>query len=79
MLDDQQILRDIHALPPEKQSEVLDFIAFVKARKTAVEEASVPAYNTFSIRPASHPSGHQNTSRDHDAILGQAAAEKHKQ
>ncbi|MBT9548934.1 MAG: hypothetical protein IV090_26315 [Candidatus Sericytochromatia bacterium] len=32
MLNDQQILADIHALPQDKQAEVLDFIAFVKSR-----------------------------------------------
>jgi len=33
MLNDQQILADIHALPEEKQAEVLDFIAKLKASK----------------------------------------------
>lgn len=32
MLNDKQILIDIHSLPPEKQAEILDFIALTKAR-----------------------------------------------
>ena len=34
MLNDQQILADIHALPEDKQAEVLDFIAWLKSKKT---------------------------------------------
>ena len=32
MLNDQQILAEIHTLPPDKQAEVIDFIQFLKAR-----------------------------------------------
>ena len=36
------IARDADSLPPEKQAEVLDFIAFLKIRQSRAEEASVP-------------------------------------
>jgi len=36
------IAREAEALPPEKQAEVLDFIAFLKARQTPLELASAP-------------------------------------
>jgi hypothetical protein len=42
MLNDQQILADIHALPQDKQAEVLDFIAFVKSRQSMPVQAPSP-------------------------------------
>lgn len=72
MLDDQQILSDIHALPPEKQSEILNFIAFVKSRDQRVSTANNEPPITFQLSPASRPSGFTNTSVDHDAIFAQA-------
>lgn len=36
------IAREAETLPPEKQAEVLDFIAFLKVRQTPLELASVP-------------------------------------
>lgn len=36
------IAREAEALPPEKQAEVLDFIAFLKVRRLSPELASVP-------------------------------------
>ena len=75
MLDDQQILRDIHALPPEKQSEILDFIAFVKSRGQSAAIASNEARKSFQLSPASRPSVFTNTSVDHHAILAQASQE----
>lgn len=42
MLNDQQILADIHALPQDKQAEVLDFIAFVKSRQRTSTQVTSP-------------------------------------
>ena len=75
MLDDQQILRDIHALPPEKQSEVIDFIAFIKSRGQTTSVTGNEPQKSFQISPASRPSGFKNTSTDHDAIFVQAIHE----
>ena len=36
------IAREAESLPPEKQVEILDFIAFLKARYLPTELASVP-------------------------------------
>lgn len=36
------IAREAETLPPEKQAEVLDFIAFLKVRQTPLGLASVP-------------------------------------
>jgi len=36
------IAREAEALPPEKQAEVLDFIAFLKVRRLPLDLASVP-------------------------------------
>ena len=36
------IAREADGLPPVKQAEVLDFIAFLKIRQSRAEEASVP-------------------------------------
>lgn len=36
------IAREAETLPPEKQAEVLDFIAFLKVRQTPLELASAP-------------------------------------
>lgn len=36
------IAREAEGLPPEKQAEVLDFIAFLKMRQTPSAHASVP-------------------------------------
>lgn len=41
MLNDQQILADIHALPEDKQAEVLDFIAWLKSKKTTLAKKSI--------------------------------------
>ena len=41
MLNDKQILSDIHSLPPEKQTEVLDFITFVKSRIQQTDHAEI--------------------------------------
>ncbi len=40
MLNDQQILQDIHSLPPDGQAEVLDFIAFIKQKKSQTCDAA---------------------------------------
>lgn len=32
MLNDQKILADLHALPPEQQAEVVDFIAHLRLK-----------------------------------------------
>lgn len=73
MLDDQQILNDIHALPPEKQAEVLDFIAFVAFRARSSVQAGNAFPSAFQLTPASHPSGFTHTSVDHDVVFAQAA------
>ncbi len=36
------IAREAETLPPEKQAEILDFIAFLKTRHSPVELASIP-------------------------------------
>ena len=41
MLNDKQILSDIHSLPPDKQTEVLDFIEFVKTKAEAKDKPAV--------------------------------------
>lgn len=71
MLNDQQILQDIHALPPEAQAEVLDFIAFIKQRKNKSAQSQV-ASQPFQIQPAERASGHQNTAADHDAVFAES-------
>ncbi|MGE3727293.1 MAG: hypothetical protein AB7I41_17165 [Candidatus Sericytochromatia bacterium] len=71
MLNDQQILQDIHSLPPEGQAEVLDFIAFIKQKKARL--AIVPSKaQVFQIQPAEQASGYDNTAFDHDAVLAES-------
>lgn len=72
MLDDQQILREIHALPPEKQEAVLNYIAFVKARTSPAQPPENLTEKNFTIRPAPKPSGYQTTVQDHDTIFSEA-------
>lgn len=76
MLNDQQILQDIHSLPPDGQAEVLDFIAFIKQKKArlAMSPSTVPL---FHIQPAEQGSGYHNTAIDHDAILAESIDRSH--
>ncbi|MBT9547117.1 MAG: DUF2281 domain-containing protein [Candidatus Sericytochromatia bacterium] len=76
MLNDQQILQDIHSLPPDGQAEVLDFIAFIKQKKDrlAMLPSTVPL---FHIQPAEQASGYHNTVNDHDAVLAESIDRSH--
>ncbi|MEZ0368866.1 MAG: hypothetical protein ACAI44_07245 [Candidatus Sericytochromatia bacterium] len=44
MLNDQQILADLHTLPPDKQVEVIDFIQFLKARTSQPSKETVAVF-----------------------------------
>jgi hypothetical protein len=45
----EQIKRQASQLPPEKQSEVLDFVAFLRSR---IEKSSRPARRSLKKHPA---------------------------
>jgi hypothetical protein len=48
----EQIQQQLSALPPEKQSEVLDFIAFLQERARSVRSASAEAERGKRIKAA---------------------------
>jgi hypothetical protein len=45
---EQQLLMDLHALPPEQQAEVADFAAFLRYRRTT---ARVPQSTGEGLQP----------------------------
>lgn len=47
MLNDQQILAELRALPPERQAEVLDFIEFMKQKDK--KQANIKAPRQFGM------------------------------
>ncbi|MEK7278614.1 MAG: DUF2281 domain-containing protein [Chloroflexota bacterium] len=52
MILTEQIQQQLSALPPEKQSEVLDFIAFLQERARSARSASVEAEREKHIKEA---------------------------
>lgn len=47
MIQDQQLLEAFHALPPEKQNEVLDFIGYLKSKTKPQKPAERGAYGSL--------------------------------
>jgi len=48
MIQDNQLLESFHALPPDKQAEVVDFIAFLNAKQESVQQSPKPQWKEIA-------------------------------
>ena len=46
MFQDQQFLNELHELPPEQQTKVLDFIRALKRKQALADEAPRPRFGS---------------------------------